>query len=424
MVGSGRILRVSGRLCFTTQTSHQPPRCEHSARSAMPVLVLLGIFLFGLPAEAKYGGGMGEPNDPYLIYTADQMDAIAADPNDWDRHFKLMADIDLGGSDFSVIGDHSNPFSGVLDGNGRTISNLTGTSGLFGCVNGPDAEIKNLGLIDPNVVGGPYAAALVSQLNSASVSNCYVEGGDTGNGIFYTGGLVGSNHGGTIDNCRTTGRVFSSRHILGGLVGWNGDHGTITDCSSSANVSSFATGGEVAVGGLVGENRGGIGRCFSTGPVSGRYSVGGLVGFNGRGVISDCYSHSTVTADQLGIGGLVGSNGAIVTNCYATGGVTGSSDVGGLVGRNSGTVTDCFWDIETGGQATSAGGIGKTTAEMKMASIFIDAGWDFKDVWDIAENQTYPFLRRHSPGDLNYDYCVDLLDLAILAEHWLEDDAP
>jgi hypothetical protein len=50
-----------------------------------------------LPAQAKYGGGTGEPNDPYLIYTAEQMNAIGADPNDWDEHFKLMADIDLNG---------------------------------------------------------------------------------------------------------------------------------------------------------------------------------------------------------------------------------------------------------------------------------------------------------------------------------------
>jgi len=39
--------------------------------------VLLAIFLFGRPAEAQYGGGTGEPNDPYLIYTAEQMNAIA-----------------------------------------------------------------------------------------------------------------------------------------------------------------------------------------------------------------------------------------------------------------------------------------------------------------------------------------------------------
>ena len=43
----------------------------------------------------KYGGGLGDANNPYLIYTSCQMQEIGADSNDWDKHFKLMADIDL-----------------------------------------------------------------------------------------------------------------------------------------------------------------------------------------------------------------------------------------------------------------------------------------------------------------------------------------
>ncbi|MHC4324394.1 MAG: right-handed parallel beta-helix repeat-containing protein, partial [Planctomycetota bacterium] len=70
----------------------------------------------GIPA--KYGGGTGEPNDPYLIYTAGQMNTIGAEPNDWEKHFKLMADIDLkdfGDSSFNLIGSESHPFMGVFD---------------------------------------------------------------------------------------------------------------------------------------------------------------------------------------------------------------------------------------------------------------------------------------------------------------------
>lgn len=47
-----------------------------------------------------------------------------------------------------------------------------------------------------------------------------------------------------------------------------------------------------------------------------------------------------------------------------------------------------YWDIETSGQATSAGGEGKTTAEMKTQSTFVD--WDFNSVWQIVNNETYP----------------------------------
>jgi hypothetical protein len=74
--------------------------------------------------------------------------------------------------------------------------------------------------------------------------------------------------------------------------------------------------------------------------------------------------------------------------------------------------------MDTSGEEASAGGEGRTTAQMKQRATFVD--WDFANVWDIAENQTYPFLRLHPVGDLNYNGRVDLLDLAVLAEHWLE----
>jgi hypothetical protein len=43
------------------------------------------------------------------------------------------------------------------------------------------------------------------------------------------------------------------------------------------------------------------------------------------------------------------------------------------------------------------------------------------NIWDIGENQTYPFLRTYLPSDINKDNQTNFLDLAILAEHWLDD---
>jgi hypothetical protein len=61
------------------------------------------------------------------------MNAIGAIPNDWDRHFRLMADIDLSaytGTRFNIIGlDIDHCFTGVFDGNGHTISNFTYSGG-------------------------------------------------------------------------------------------------------------------------------------------------------------------------------------------------------------------------------------------------------------------------------------------------------
>jgi len=198
---------------------------------------------------------------------------------------------------------------------------------------------------------------------------------------------------------------------VGGLVGINGYYdeyncggGEISECYSVCTV----TGGR-KVGGMVGYNIGMIKNCYSAGSASGEESIGGLVGDNAFytppeaecwppgchcvGAISYCYSASDIYAN---IGG------------------------GGLVGVGGGSVYLSLWDTETSGQATSAGGTPKTTAEMKTMSTFTDANWDFVEIWGIGENQTYPFLRTDPAGDSNHDKKVDLIDLAILASHWLE----
>jgi hypothetical protein len=120
------------------------------------------------------------------------------------------------------------------------------------------------------------------------------------------------------------------------------------------------------------------------------------------------------------VGGLVGTNSGTIRDCYAVATVDGEGCVGGLVGWGGGKVRYSFWDIETSDQSTSAGGTPKTTIQMKTMSTFTEAGWDFVEVWGIGEGQTYPFLRTEPAGDSNYDKKVDLIDLAILASHWLE----
>ncbi len=349
------------------------------------------FFIFELDAVAqrKYGGGTGEPNDPYLIYTAEQMNAIGADANDWDKHFKLMADIDLSdykGTDFNIIGFYGRnygtykiQFTGVFDGSGKKISNFSYTStdtssaGLFGFVTG---VIKDLVLIDPNIDAG------------------------TGSGVGLLVGLLSDD--GTISNCYAEGGSVSGNENVGGLVGWNHYSSTITNCYSMASVS-----GNDRVGGLVGGNYGGaITNCYSSGDVSGTTNVGGLVGDNSWDV-------------------------GTITNCYSAGRVTGTTDVGGLVGINDGQVTGSFWDIKTSEQSTSAGGIGKTTAEMQTESTFTDDGWDFvgesvngtEDIWSICEGTNYPRLVWQIPaGDFVCPDGITIDDFAFFTEYWLDDN--
>ncbi len=57
--------------------------------------LLIAVCLVSMPAQAQYGGGTGEPNDPYQIATAEDLMLLGESPEDYDKHFILTADIDL-----------------------------------------------------------------------------------------------------------------------------------------------------------------------------------------------------------------------------------------------------------------------------------------------------------------------------------------
>ena len=389
--------------------------------------------------ELPFLSGKGVPNDPYLISTVDELNSIGHNPRLMAAHFKLINDIDLAGVDFFIMGSEIFPFSGVFDGNGHTIINFNHTTkyvscvGLFGYVKGPKAEIRDLGLISPNINwASGSVGSLAGYFGDGTISNCYADGGIV-NGFGGVGGLVGSVNG-SITKCHSSTTVSGMENV-GGLVGSNGYTGKISNCYSTGSVSGdrtvgglvannsfghitncYATAGvdgKVNVGGLVGLNgyTGKISNCYSTGSVSGDWAVGGLVGANLSGHMMNCYARANVIGDVY-VGGLVGFNyeGSIWSS-YSTGSVIGTEKVGGLVGENTlipnqqgqyniGIIGSSFWDIETSKQNTSDGGTGKTTDEMQMASTFLEAGWDLvdetengtEDIWWIDEGNDYPRL--------------------------------
>ena len=348
------------------------------------------MFLYNINAVTikKYSGGTGEPNDPYQIATAEDLILLGDRSEDYDKHFILIADIDLDPNlsgrkvfDRAVIAPDINdvndgfqgiPFAGVFDGNGHRISNFTNHSdsmekvGLFGYLD-HGSLIKDLGLEDVNVTG-----------------------------FYEVGSLAGVNDGSVV-NCYSTGFVGGGSDV-GGLIGYL--PGLVSNCYSACIVS-----GDSEIGGLVGDSdSGSVINCYSTGDVNGISEVGGLMGFN-EGEIINCYSIS-ITSGKTQVGGLVGSNGigvGQVTNSYSSGLVNGESDVGGLIGFNgSGFATNSFWDTQTSGQTTSGGGTGLTTAEMQNIDTYLNSGWDFidetfngtHDFWQILPGN-YPRHRYH-----------------------------
>ncbi len=339
---------------------------------------------------------------PYEIGTLENLYWIAADSSRWAYNYKQTADIDASvtstwdsGAGWTPIGNNTTKFTGIYDGNGYVINNLTINRpteynvGFFGVTSTP-AKIRNLTL-EGTITGKASVGAIVGVAESGStIENCVADiavtaiyngtGGAGGEQWADAGGIAGDNYG-TIVNSSSTGSVSAQGRNVGGLVGYN-ENCTIQRCFSRANVSITNGNLEGAIGGLVGT-------------------------LLGTSVIANCYASGTVTASSsytttlsAGVGGLVGNirdTLPTISYSYANGLVTnseiaGASVTGGLVGVNAlGTfanITESFWNNQTSGQASSAGGTGKTTAEMKQMATFTN--WDFPTTWHIDESATDP----------------------------------
>ncbi len=332
--------------------------------SRILIFSFLLIFVLAALSPGEYGGGSGTAEEPYLIYTAEEMNEIGLNPGDWGKHFALMADINMsgyGGTGFNMIGDYASyePFNGVFDGMGHTISNFSFSTsgfgiGLFSYVSGQSAQVKNVGLIDP-FVGVPGSgiskAPLVGVLQDGSISNCWVSGGYVF-GYSIVGGIVGDNNGGTILNCYSDIVVTASNSDAGGLA---------------------------AV------NSGSIENCYFTGQAQAEYNnAGAIVGVDDGGTYIGCFWDETVAGDYNGIGNL-------------------EPDPLGVIGESTANMQTATTFISAGW-----GMLSPTNTPLV-------------NVWRMCEDGLdYPSLAvEFSRADFACPDGVGVSDLAVLAEYWL-----
>ena len=299
----------------------------------------------------------GTETNPWLVHDNDTLKSVDSS-FDWSNSafYRQIADIDITETEWAPIGS-SGGFCGVYKGNGYTISNLkindpsADPRGLFETVNGS----SNFGIIDG-----------VNLINCAIINSS----------INRVGGIAGQlTNNGKITNCSVKGTINGDQSI-GGIVG-NCDSGAITNCSFSGNIN----GGNMYVGGIAGENKGGgqITNCGSSATIAGGYAVGGIVGYNLNSTVDNCHSNGIVKGIGVAqhIGGIAGTNQgdifvldfAIVRNCYSTANVGGDNYVGGIVGTNNSfasptdmlatTVTNCY----SGGTVTGQGDVGGIVGE-------------------------------------------------------------
>jgi len=156
-----------------------------------------------------------------------------------------------------------------------------------------------------------------------------------------------------------------------------------------------------------------LSQCYvlGNGTVEGTSHIGGLVGNNTEhATITNCYAMVKVSGTNE-VGGLTGYNSgnAAITNCYAAGPVTGSSATGGLVGKNeNATITSGFSDLNATGQTEGVGVIAGTgavldtalsTIVMQIQATF--SSWNFSGIWTIWETKSYPHLQWQSAPVFN-----------------------
>ncbi|MBR1976948.1 hypothetical protein IKA15_01570, partial [bacterium] len=288
------------------------------------------------------------------VYNADQLfEALSNNQN-----VKLMDNIDLSDWTTSIAS-----YSGSLDGNGFTISNLGKTNtineGLF--ENANDATITNLTIKDFTITANDsYTGALASKAEDTTINGVKAENITINSSYAYTGGLVGYNSG-SITSSSVSGTVSSTASYTGGLVGQN--NGTIKYSSSSADVIGTVGSGQQDTGGLVGQNNGTISYSSAKGNVTGHEDTGGFVGQN-SGTISNSYSTGNVNGNSYA-GGFTGWHcGGSIDNSYSLGTVSANGSVNGFV-TGSATVTNSYYNSTTSDSSNAT----KTTVETVQAGI-------------------------------------------------------
>ena len=261
------------------------------------------------------------------------------------KTIRLGADINLAGREWTPIGSRASSFTGIFDGEDRTISNMTITgtleeyAGLFGNVTSRvaavgDAVVKNVRLANVNIdisTTHQRHGGVVGYFGYGRIENCTFSGdinvyNTRADASGYVGGIVGYTES-IVTNCESNGNITLSggnSSYAGGIVGSINGTRSISNCRSNVNVSSSSSGGTRA-GGIVGSiaNGGTVSNSYSKGNVSStsssarvasyRAQAGGIVGFVSGGNVEDCHKlNGTVSAvntdraDAAYAGGVIG----------------------------------------------------------------------------------------------------------------------
>lgn len=236
---------------------------------------------FGQKTNPNFQSGAGTATNPFVIANATQLRAI--ETTSMRAYYKLGNNIDLSSvSQWTPLGGFYKEyvFTGSLDGNSKTISNLTRTDyiytnsanrsyfGLFGYI-GSGGVVKNMTFSSVNInMAGPevteneirHFLGVVAGTLSGSVFGVTIASGTVKNdrqttGMGFVGGIAGAAIDATISSCTNNVDLFSGRFsgIVGGMAGYT-ERSTFKNCKNNGTLTAKGTawGGNAIVGGIAG----------------------------------------------------------------------------------------------------------------------------------------------------------------------------
>lgn len=269
-----------------------------------------------------FAGGSGTREDPYLISTPNQLNAVR---QGLDKHYRLLNDIDLSAwGDWMPIGAEAQdrygdpaPFTGSFDGAGHVVSGMTITGkvgdyrsgeiaeqqsptdfGLFARVRGREEKIAP---------GDAYEDAALGGVQNLGIVNCKIDL-DTEQilGVSYVGAVAGQAENARIAGCWSSGgsiRVTANCYA-GGIVG-GAECSAIRECWNGSALTGSEAGGIAAQSWDVW-----FSHCFNAGAVNGDQVCG----------ISFDRSYRTKEAEKR--------NQPLIQYCYNSGALSGSHTAG------------------------------------------------------------------------------------------------
>lgn len=190
-------------------------------------------------------------------------------------NYRLMNDIDLGNEQWEPI---DVPVSGIFDGNGYSIKNMTiASSNAF--------SYKEIGLFK-------MYEGIVENLNMENVTIAvpgYTEGATSLSGKGGVGAFTGFMGSGTFKNCSVSGNISSGVDNVGGLAGHTDENIIIKlqDCTNYASITAY-------------DNN-------ATAWNAERYNVGGLIGCAMCSLsVDNCKNEGRFNGNASNVGGLIG----------------------------------------------------------------------------------------------------------------------